>query len=61
MYSKEQIETRLRLGASIQPSEVILLIKSMLDRFEEMDNKLNKVIEKQNEISTARRGTNKDS
>ena len=60
MYSKEQIETRLRLGASIQPSEVVLLIKSMLERLEEMSNKLNKVIEKQNEISTNRRGINKD-
>ena len=60
MYSKEQIETRLKLGASIQPSEVVLLIKSMLDKLLELENKINKVAEKQNEISTTRRGTNKD-
>ena len=60
MYSKEQIETRLRLGASINPSEIILLIKSIMDRIESFEERINKLESKHNEISTARRGINKD-
>ena len=36
MYSKEQMSTRLKLGATISTSELILVVKSLLEKIEEL-------------------------
>ena len=68
MYSKEQMSTRLRLGATISTSELILVVKSLLEKIEELENKINAInvtpekVDKINEqVPEDRRGTDKDS
>lgn len=39
MYSKEQIDLRLKIGASISPSEMIIIIKSMMNSIKELELK----------------------
>ena len=68
MYSKEQMSTRLKLGATISTSELILVVKSLLEKIEELENKINAInvtpekVDKINEqVHEDRRGTDKDS
>lgn len=39
MFSKEQIDLRLKIGASISPSEMIIIIKSMMNSIKELELK----------------------
>jgi hypothetical protein len=68
MYSKEQMATRLKLGATISTSELVLVVKSLMEKVEELEKKIeifsNKDIqtkvETNEQVSEDRRGTDKD-
>lgn len=69
MYSKEQMSTRLKLGATISTAELVLVVKSLLEKIEELENKVNnfkipeikeKVEITNEQVSVDRRGTDKD-
>jgi hypothetical protein len=58
MYSKEQISTRLKLGSTLSTAELTLVVRSLFDKFEELENQINNLKNEQNEqLSTDRRGT----
>ena len=43
MYSKEQIDLRLKIGASISSAEMIIIIKSMMQTINELELKYNEL------------------
>jgi hypothetical protein len=62
MYSKEQISTRLKLGSTLSTAELALVVKSLLDKVEELENQINNLKNEQNEqLSTDRRRISTDS
>lgn len=52
MYSKEQVATRLRLGTNLNIPELVLIVKSLMEKVEELESKYN-------ELSENRRGSDK--
>jgi len=40
MYSKEQMSTRLKLGVSINTTELILIVKGLAERIETLEKQL---------------------
>lgn len=52
MYSKEQISTRLKLGVNINIPELVLIVKTLMEKLEELESKYN-------ELSENRRGSDK--
>jgi hypothetical protein len=52
MYSKEQVATRLRLGTNLNIPELVLIVKSLMEKVDELESKYN-------ELSENRRGSNK--
>ena len=58
MYSKEQMTTRLKLGSTLSTAELVLVVKSLMEKTEELENQINNLKNEQNEqLSTDRRGT----
>ena len=58
MYSKEQMTTRLKLGSTLSTAELVLVVKSLMEKTEELENQINSLKNEQNEqLSTNRRGT----
>lgn len=43
MYSKEQIDLRLKIGASISSAEMVIIIKSMMQTINELELKYNEL------------------
>jgi hypothetical protein len=52
MYSKEQLSTRLKLGSTLNTAELVLVVKSLMEKVDELESKYN-------ELSENRRGSNK--
>jgi len=52
MYSKEQVSTRLKLGSTLSIAELILVVKSLMEKIDELESKYN-------ELSENRRGSDK--
>jgi hypothetical protein len=53
MYSKEQVATRLKLGSTLSTAELALVVKSLLEKVDELESKYN-------ELSENRRGSDKN-
>lgn len=43
MYSKEQIELRLRVGSNLTTKELVIIIKSMMQTINELELKYNEL------------------
>ena len=43
MYSKEQIDLRLKIGASISSAEMVIIIKSIMQTINELELKYNEL------------------
>jgi hypothetical protein len=52
MYSKEQLSTRLKLGSTLNTAELVLVVKSLMEKIEELEKKYD-------ELSKDRRGSDK--
>jgi len=52
MYSKEQLSTRLKLGVNINMPELVLIVKTLMEKLEELEKKYD-------ELSKDRRGSDK--
>ena len=52
MYSKEQLSTRLKLGSTLNTAELVLVVKSLMEKVDELESKYN-------ELSENRRGSDK--
>lgn len=52
MYSKEQVSTRLKLGSTLNTAELVLVVRTLMEKIEELESKYN-------ELSENRRGSDK--
>ena len=52
MYSKEQLSTRLKLGSTLNTAELVLVVKALMEKIDELESKYN-------ELSENRRGSGK--
>ena len=52
MYSKEQLSTRLKLGSTLSTAELVLVVKTLMEKVHELESKYN-------ELSENRRGSDK--
>lgn len=52
MYSKEQLSTRLKLGSTLSTAELVLIVKTLMEKVHELESKYN-------ELSENRRGSDK--
>lgn len=58
MYSKEQMSTRLKLGVSLNTTELVLIVKGLLERLETLEKQIKELNDvTPTELSTDRRAT----
>ena len=52
MYSKEQIELRLRVGSNLTTKELVIIIKSMMQTINELEKKYDELSKNRRVAST---------
>lgn len=58
MYSKEQMSTRLKLGATLNIAELALVVKSIFEKIETLENEIKELKNvKSTQLSADRRTT----
>lgn len=58
MYSKEQMSTRLKLGSTLNTAELALVVKSIFEKLETLENEIKELKNvKSTQLSTDRRTT----